>query len=152
VTSKAWSTLNVSLNWTAKCNLCNVINSNFVMWAIYSIPNPFQSVTDTAQWVRDTTTEKDSLDSRLQSRDLQGTSWEPKSNMQNHFRTNEKKSILTRKNTFYSTLFARRLYNYSELFPSPVFQSVLDIKINATPSWKRLFTWFFKESLKWGKT
>ncbi len=83
---------------------------------------------------------------------LQGTSWEPKSNMQNHFRTNEKKSILTRKNTFYSTLFARRLYNYSELFPSPVFQSVLDIKINATPSWKRLFTWFFKESLKWGKT
>ena len=49
---------------------------------------------------------------------LQGTSWEPKSNMQNHFRTNEKKSILTRKNTFYSTLSARGLYNYSELFPS----------------------------------
>ena len=50
---------------------------------------------------------------------LQGTSWEPKSNMQNHFRTNEKKSILTRKNTFYLTLSARGLYNYSELFPSP---------------------------------
>ena len=50
---------------------------------------------------------------------LQGTSWEPKSNMQNHFRTNEKKSILTRKYTFYSTLFARGLYNYSELLPSP---------------------------------
>ena len=49
---------------------------------------------------------------------LQGTSWEPKSNIQNHFRTNEKKSILTRKNTFYLTLSARGLYNYSELFPS----------------------------------
>ena len=39
---------------------------------------------------------------------LQGTSWEPKSNMQNHFRINEKKEHFDKKKYFLFNTFCQR--------------------------------------------